>query len=95
MAGRHAQPHHVGERARIAVGHRAEERGCLRGQRRFLADHSLEKRQLPVMITRRPAVEDVPIHASAGEPDADPHACHRGFGKLGRDKVVERPVQMG
>jgi hypothetical protein len=47
------------------------------------------------MITRRPAVEDVSIHASAGELDADPHACHRRFGKLGRDKVVERPVQMG
>jgi hypothetical protein len=47
------------------------------------------------MITRRATVEDIPIHASAGEPDTDPHACHRGLVQLGRDKIVERPVQMG
>ena len=92
---RDGQPEHVGERARVPVGHRPGQVEDLRGEHGLGRGHPLQPGQLALVLARLGAFQQVTVDQLAGEPDPDPAAGH-GLGvQAGRDEVVEGTVEVG
>ncbi len=95
MPGWNGEPEHVGDRARVAVGHRPGQLGDLGGEDRFPGHDTVQEGEPAHMVGALTAFEDETVQEPAGE--ADPDACAGDGlpGPLLRHQIVERPVQMG
>ena len=94
MPRRDGQPEHIGERARVPVGHRPGHVEDLWGEDGLGRDHPLQPGQPALVLARLGAFQQVAVDELAGEPDPDPAADLRTHPDALVDEVVERPVEM-
>ena len=88
------QPQHVAEDAGVAVGDGAGEGQDLGGEDRFGADHAADVGQPAGVLGVGPALDDEPVQVAPGEPDPHPAPRLGVLRQLGRDAVLEDPVQV-
>ena len=95
VPGRHGQPQHVGEGARVPVGDRPGQPGDLRGQHRLRRDHLLQVRQAAgVRRTSSTRSSSQPSTSCPANRTRTRMPGTRRLGQLGRHQVVERPVEV-
>ena len=94
VPGRDGQPEHVGQRARVPVGHRAGQVEDLGREHRLRRDHPLQPGQPTLVLAGLDPVQQVAVNQLPGEPDPDPAAGHGRLVHAGRDQVVEGPVEV-
>ena len=92
---RDGQAQHVAQHPGIPLRRGAADGQDLRCQDRFRADHPAQRGQRAAMHPMREPLHDEPVDVAAGEADPHARARHGLLAKLGRDGILEGPVQMG
>ena len=95
MSRRDGQAQHVAQHPGIPLRRGAADGEDLRCQDRFRADHPAQRGQRAGMHPMREPLHDEPVHVATGEADPHARARHGLLAKLGRDGILEGPVQMG
>ena len=95
VAGRDREAEHVSESPGPAVGYRPAQPGNLRTEDALTAEHPAERLELAGEFRRTCPAHDHPVDQPPGQANPDAYAGPRRFVHLGRDRIVEKPIQMG
>lgn len=94
VARRHAEPDDIDEVARPPIGHRTEQRDRVVAEHRFVAHRALDEAEIALVLAVLGPPEDVAIDESPGKAHAHSRAGGHYLVQVGRDEIVEGPVQV-